>query len=100
MKNIFCAMFGHQPPVYNEGGWYSPGEIVSDLQRYISGYCKNEHFHNYSDEIFLDDIIYGLGTAYSQDNEYAQGALKFRKELQAHLTKRIKEEDPEWLNQN
>lgn len=75
-------------------------EIVVDLQRYISGYVKNEHFSDYSDETFLDDIIYGLGTAYSQKNEYAQGALKFRKELHKHLTKRIKEEDPEWLNQN
>jgi hypothetical protein len=24
--NIFCKLFGHQPPVYAKKGWYSPGE--------------------------------------------------------------------------
>lgn len=24
--SILCAVFGHQPPVYAEKGWWSPGE--------------------------------------------------------------------------
>ena len=26
MKNLTCKLFGHQPPVYAEKGWFSPGE--------------------------------------------------------------------------
>ena len=25
-NNLLCTLFGHQPPVYAEKGWYSPGE--------------------------------------------------------------------------
>ena len=31
MNNIICKIVGHQPPVYNEGGWYSPGEEYATL---------------------------------------------------------------------
>jgi len=24
--NIFCFLFGHQPPIYAKKGWFSPGE--------------------------------------------------------------------------
>mgnify|MGYP007048013172 FL=1 len=75
-------------------------EISRSLYKYVSGYNKEESIREYSDETFIDDIIYGLGTSFDQSNAFAQGALKFRKELHAHLTKRINEEDPEWLKQN
>ncbi len=26
MDNILCMTFGHQPPVYAEKGWFSPGQ--------------------------------------------------------------------------
>jgi hypothetical protein len=29
--NILCKLFGHQPPVYAEKGWYSPGEEYGKL---------------------------------------------------------------------
>jgi len=25
-KNLLCKAFGHQPPVYAKGGWFSPGQ--------------------------------------------------------------------------
>jgi hypothetical protein len=32
MKNILCKLVGHQPPVYAEKGWYSPGEEYGTLK--------------------------------------------------------------------
>ena len=29
--SILCKIFGHQPPVYSEGGWYSPGNEYGKL---------------------------------------------------------------------
>lgn len=26
MKNLICYIFGHEPPVYSNKGWFSPGQ--------------------------------------------------------------------------
>lgn len=36
MKNIFCMVLGHKPPVYAKKGWYSPGEEYGKLTRFVT----------------------------------------------------------------
>lgn len=30
-RNLLCRLFGHQPPVYAEKGWWSPGQEYAHI---------------------------------------------------------------------
>lgn len=34
MKKLLCKLFGHQPPVYEKPGWYSPGEEYAHIREH------------------------------------------------------------------
>ena len=33
--SVLCKLFGHQPPVYGERGWWSPGEEYAKVEKSI-----------------------------------------------------------------
>lgn len=43
MKNILCKLFGHQPPVYAQTGWYSPGQEYMKIRKGAIDAIGREH---------------------------------------------------------
>jgi hypothetical protein len=62
--------------------------IVKRFQEYVETYTSQAYYKNYSDTIFLDDMVYGIGLALD-DAGYkgADGYDKFKALLLAHLTR-------------
>lgn len=60
--------------------------IVGRLQEYVRTYSDQAHFDTYSDTIFIDDMLYGIGIAL-EPLEYrtSPGFDEFKKALRAHL---------------
>lgn len=63
--------------------------VVARFQKYVSTYSEQSHYEDYSDRIFLDDMLYGIGLALSEgtakDNSGAGGYERFKVELRRHL---------------
>lgn len=56
-------------------------DIVASLKGYISTYDKQQGYEEYSDEILIEDMLYGIGTALSEDYKYRNGYIDFKKRL-------------------
>lgn len=41
--NLLCKIFGHQPPVYAQRGWYSPGEQYMHVKSFAIDGIGKEH---------------------------------------------------------
>jgi hypothetical protein len=61
--------------------------VVENLVNYMTTYADQPGYENYSDELFIEDVLYGLGAALSENNRYATGFMKFKEELLNHLIK-------------
>ena len=63
--------------------------VVARFQKYVATYSDQLHYEDYSDTIFLDDMLYGIGLALSEgtatDNSGAGGYERFKRELRAYL---------------
>lgn len=62
-------------------------EIVESLQKYMETYHTQYGYQDYSDETFIDDVLYGLGRSLGKQYEFAVGFDKFKKDLLKHLQK-------------
>lgn len=60
-------------------------EAIEKLTRYMKTYDRQIGYLDYSDETIIDDILYGLGAALSEDYMYADGYRKFKERLKGHL---------------
>lgn len=59
---------------------------VSSLQTYMAKYDEQPGYQHYSDETFINDVLYGLGIALDPSKfQYADGFDKFKERLRAHL---------------
>lgn len=56
-------------------------KIITYLRKYINTYPKQSGYLNYSDDVIIDDILYGLGAALDEQYKYASGFYKFKKFL-------------------
>lgn len=60
--------------------------IVENFQHYVATYSKQEHFDSYSDTIFIDDMLYGIGIAIDKAHyEFADGFAKFKEVIRERL---------------
>jgi len=59
--------------------------IVERLQAYVATYSEQAHYLDYSDTIFIDDILYGLGLALDKRHHGAQGFESFKSMLRNRL---------------
>jgi len=59
---------------------------VGSIQHYVATYSDQAHFEDYSDDTFINDMLYGIGLA-MDGVEYAQGAgfEKFKLVLRERL---------------
>lgn len=61
--------------------------IVGRLQEYVRTYSDQAHYDTYSDSIFLDDMLYGIGIALEPlEHEGPDGFQKFRAKLRDRLS--------------
>jgi hypothetical protein len=56
-------------------------KAVAFLKNYIETYDKQHAYENYSDETYINDILYGLGASLSDDYKWASGFTKFKEFL-------------------
>jgi DNA-binding MltR family transcriptional regulator len=61
-------------------------KIVEHLKEYINTYDNQTGYLNYSDEVIIDDLIYGLGIALDEKYKFANGFDKFKERLKEHLS--------------
>lgn len=59
---------------------------VAAIQHYVATYSDQAHYEDYSDETFINDMLYGIGLA-MDGIEYAQAAGfdKFKQALRERL---------------
>ena len=69
---------------------------VSFLEQYMSTYSNQQGFEDYTDQIYIDDILYGLGASLDQtEYQYHGGYMKFLQRLQKHIAEKLEKEGPE-----
>lgn len=62
-------------------------KAVERLQKYMETYDQQSKYLDYSEETFIDDVLYGLGVALDHDEySFFFGFQKFKKRLVSHLT--------------
>lgn len=63
-------------------------KAIEYLIHYMDTYPLQYGYQDYSDEIIIDDVLYGLGVALNgEEFQYAQGFQKFKQYLLAHIMK-------------
>lgn len=62
-------------------------DAVASLQSYMRTYSAQPCYMDYSDENFIDDVLYGLGEALDQKYMFAEGFEEFKARLLEHLSK-------------
>lgn len=77
-ENMWRKLKGEEP-------LRSMEDIVAQFQKYVATYHEQHGYENYSDEMFIDDIIYGLGAALNEDYKFAQGFEEFKVKLIKHF---------------
>ena len=58
---------------------------VVSLTLYMNTYAMQPFYTDYSDKTFIDDVLYGLGIALSDQFRKADGFECFKKILREHL---------------
>lgn len=56
--------------------------MVKYLQRYLETYDAQVGYKNYTDQTFIDDVLYGLGVALNPEkHQYSDGYERWKNEL-------------------
>lgn len=59
---------------------------VKSLTEYMQNYTKQEHYEDYTETIFIDDVLYGLGISlHPEIYREGRGYEEFKKRLRNHL---------------
>lgn len=57
-------------------------KIVKNFQEYVASYSKQMCYQYYSDETFINDMLYGIGIAFDEKQfRMADGYDKWKKKL-------------------
>lgn len=61
-------------------------KIVAAMELYVAGYTEQSSYLDYSDETFINDMLYGIGLALDR-REFGMGAGfdRFKKRLRGYL---------------
>lgn len=58
---------------------------VAYLQKYMATYDKQAHYQDYTDETYINDVLYGLGASLDEKYKFADGFSKFKELLAKHI---------------
>ncbi len=65
-------------------------QVIAEFQKYVVSYThENLAFGCYTDEAVINDMIYGIGTAFSDSNKFRTGDLRFKRQLLKQLQTEI-----------
>ena len=62
-------------------------QIATKLREILSQYKKENDINEYTEQTVLDDLLYFVGEAISNEYKFAQGFDKFKQRLREHLSK-------------
>ena len=65
-------------------------QTVEYMIKYINTYKDQFGWKEYTHETFLDDMIYGIGVAMSDQYKMAQGYEKFRADIDEYFKERYR----------
>jgi hypothetical protein len=60
-------------------------KATESLQKYMATYDNQYGYEDYSEETFIDDVLYGLGRALDKKYQWSPGFSKFKEKLLKHL---------------
>lgn len=60
-------------------------EIVAAIQKYVNTYDDRPGYKNYSDDMFINDMLYGIGIALDAKYQFAIGFAAFKNQLLKHI---------------
>jgi hypothetical protein len=60
---------------------------VAYLRNFMATYDQQQGYGDYSDETYINDVLYGLGVSLSDEYQFAGGFRKFLTLLRDHLEK-------------
>ena len=56
-------------------------KMVKKFQEYVASYSRQPLYKTYSDETFLNDMLYGIGVTFSNKFEFRDGLFYWKKVL-------------------
>jgi hypothetical protein len=62
-------------------------KAVAYLTKFMATYDQQHGYQDYSDETYINDVLYGLGVSLSDEYQFAGGFRKWRAKLLEHLQK-------------
>lgn len=62
-------------------------KAVAYLRDFMNTYDQQQGYGDYSDDTYINDVLYGLGVSLSKEYQFAGGFRKFRALLKEHLEK-------------
>ena len=60
-------------------------QIATKLRETLADYKKECGINGYTEQTVLDDLLYFVGTAISDEYQFAQGFDRFKQRLREHL---------------
>jgi len=64
-------------------------DVVKRLQGYVKTYSNQPGYEDYADEMFINDMLYGIGIALDAKYEFGNGHTLFKELLKEHLDDKI-----------
>ena len=56
-------------------------DIVAYIQEYIRTYSSQEGYEDYSDELYIDDMLYAIGVSMKAEYKFRRGFVDFKATL-------------------
>jgi hypothetical protein len=70
-------------------------DVVARIQTYVRTYPDQDHYQNYSDTTFIDDMLYGIGLSLDPKRYYAaSGFDRFKAVLRERIQDSAGESQP------
>jgi len=65
-------------------------EVVASLKNYINTY---DNFESFDDDMFIEDMLYGIGSALGEEYKFQNGYVDFKKRLYNMIETNLKLEE-------
>lgn len=56
-------------------------DVVTHIKNYVNTYDTQAGYEDYSDEIYIDDMLYVIGTSLSGEYKFRNGFVRFKEVL-------------------
>lgn len=68
-------------------------KATEKLNHFVGTYSKQPNYTQYSNQTFLNDMLYGIGISIDEDKYFAaQGYTEFLKLLQSHINNELEQD--------